>query len=98
MTPFNKLTPREAEALAILAEECGEVVQAIGKILRHGFESRHPYDDGGMTNRQQLRKELVDVLAAAHMVSACGPDLAITREEALETVERKLRYTHHQKD
>ena len=33
---FNNLTPGEAERLAILAEECGEVIQIIGKILRHG--------------------------------------------------------------
>lgn len=33
---FNNLTPGEAERLAMLAEECGEVIQAVGKILRHG--------------------------------------------------------------
>jgi hypothetical protein len=36
---FNQLTDAEAERLALLAEECGEVVQVIGKILRHGYES-----------------------------------------------------------
>lgn len=52
---FNQLTPAEAERLALLAEECGEVIQAIGKILRHGYESRHP--DGGPTNREALERE-----------------------------------------
>jgi hypothetical protein len=42
---FNGLTPAEAERLALLAEECGEVIQAIGKVLRHGYESRHPYGE-----------------------------------------------------
>jgi hypothetical protein len=46
------LNPAQAERLAILAEECGEIVQVIGKILRHGFESTHP--EGGPTNRQLL--------------------------------------------
>ena len=36
VTPFNGLTPAEAERLALLMEECGEVVQIIGKVLRHG--------------------------------------------------------------
>ncbi len=34
MTHFNELTPAEAERLAYLAEECGEAIQIIGKILR----------------------------------------------------------------
>ena len=37
MNNFNQLTPAETERLAILAEECGEVIQAVGKILRHGY-------------------------------------------------------------
>ncbi len=56
---FNQLSPSEAERLAMLAEGCGEVVQAIGKILRHGYESTHP--DGGPTNRATLERECGDV-------------------------------------
>lgn len=36
---FNQLKPSEAERLACLIEECGEVIQAAGKILRHGYKS-----------------------------------------------------------
>ena len=56
---FNKLSPAEAERLALLAEEMGEAIQAIGKVLRHGYESCHP--DSGDTNRQELERELGDV-------------------------------------
>ena len=59
MNHFNDLTPAQAERLAILLEEMGEAQQAIGKILRHGYESRHP--DGGQTNRESLERELGDV-------------------------------------
>lgn len=59
MEHFNRLTPAEAERLALCAEEMGEAIQAIGKILRHGYESTHP--DGGPTNRQALEAELGDV-------------------------------------
>lgn len=34
---FNGLSPAEVERLALLAEECGEVIQTVGKILRHGY-------------------------------------------------------------
>lgn len=53
---FNKLTPAEAERLAILVEECGEVIQAAGKILRHG------YDSDGYDNRANLEKEIGDIV------------------------------------
>jgi len=61
---FNRLTPAEAERLAMLAEECGEVIQVIGKILRHGYDSYHPADPS-TTNRQLLGRELTDLLAVA---------------------------------
>src|SRR5579872_899269 len=38
-----RLTPAQIERLALLAEECGEVMQAVSKILRHGYESRNPF-------------------------------------------------------
>ena len=56
---FNKLTEAETERLSILAEECGEVIQAVGKILRHGYDSCHP--ETGETNRQALERELGDL-------------------------------------
>ena len=59
---FNALPPDQAEALALLAEECGELVQAIGKIQRHGLWSEHP--ESGIPNQQTLEREIGDVLAA----------------------------------
>lgn len=49
----------EIERLAIMAEEMGEAIQIIGKILRHGYESCHP--NGGPINRELLEMELGDV-------------------------------------
>lgn len=57
----KKLTNPELERLAILTEECGEVQQIIGKILRHGYESYSPYDESKTTNRELLEKELGDI-------------------------------------
>lgn len=60
----NELTPAETERLAILAEEMGEAVQVIGKILRHGYESRNPLDKKSKSNRANLELELGDVISA----------------------------------
>lgn len=58
---FNGLKPEEEERLAILVEECGEVIQVIGKILRHGYDNYKPSDPNKETNRSKLEKELSDL-------------------------------------
>lgn len=57
----NGLIPEEIERLAILAEECGEVIQVVGKILRHGYSSHNPNDPHSISNRGLLAKELGDL-------------------------------------
>lgn len=72
------------ELLAVLAEECGEVVQAVGKCLRHGVNER--YKDG-TTNYHQLELELGDVLACLVLLHEHNilNDLAVS-----EAMEKKL--------
>lgn len=73
MISFNRLTSAEAERLAILAEECGEVVQAIGKILRHGYASCHPdQNNSDRDNRADLEKECGDVRCAISALCDAG--------------------------
>jgi len=89
------LSPAELERLALLMEEMGEAAQAIGKIIRHGYESRHP--DGGPTNRETLEKELGDVSASLSMMIEAG-DLrvaAIARHNDRKR-ENVQQYLHHQ--
>ena len=66
---FNGLTPAEAERLALLSEELGEAQQAIGKILRHGYNSSNPYDSSTNTNRNYLERELGDVQFAIKLMT-----------------------------
>lgn len=94
---FNELNPSQAEVLALLAEECGEVIQVVGKILRHGLHSRHP--DGGPDNKELLTKELGDVCAAMWLCQDYG---AVHHDRHVkEAAEKKLmkvpRYLHHAK-
>jgi NTP pyrophosphatase (non-canonical NTP hydrolase) len=92
---FNKLSPAEAERLALLAEECGEVVQAIGKVLRHGFGSSHP--DGGPTNREALERECGDVHHAIWRLTRAGDiDGDVVLQRADEKAKSVMRYLHHQ--
>lgn len=64
----NGLTAEEIERLALLSEECAEVIQVIGKIQRHGFESVNPRGDPFLTNRNLLENELGDVDAAISLL------------------------------
>ena len=62
----------ELERLAVLAEECGEVVQVIGKIIRHGYDSKHPDNMNGPDNRRLLEKEIGDVKAILRLMLDAG--------------------------
>ena len=107
---FNGLTPAEAERLAMLAEEAAEVIQAVGKILRHGYASYHPDDltpvaDGGkitrmprmgaLDNRALLMNELADFNSVQLLMEGSG-DVFRTGEEIERVMARKLTYAHHQ--
>jgi NTP pyrophosphatase (non-canonical NTP hydrolase) len=98
MKPFNKLSPAEAERLALLAEECGEVVLAVGKILRHGYESVNPYAPEKGTNRMALADELGDVAAATKLLQQAG-DVSILAVNRARTSKLQFvqQWMHHQR-
>lgn len=103
MDHFNGLSPAQAERLAMLAEECGEVIQAVGKILRHGYDSYHPDQQGvaphlRFTNRQALGKELCDLMAVADAVIGRDTVPDHSQHEANLAWGQKLRYAHHQEE
>ena len=94
---FNRLTPAEAERLALLAEECGEVVQVIGKILRHGYGSHHPNDRNGPDNRALLEREVGDLCYCIDTMMAVGDldGLNVALAQTQKNV-KVARYLHHQ--
>lgn len=96
-TPFNGLSPAEAERLAKLAEECGEVVQIVGKVLVHGWESCHPDDLLKRTNRELLLKEIGDISAVVGLMLV-AKDLPHppTNEQIDKKTAALHRYCHHQ--
>lgn len=97
MEHFNKLNPAEAERLALLAEECAEVIQIVGKILRHGYESHNPFSHDKKTNRLLLMEEIGHILVATDMMRD-AEDISIDTVVDAKN-EKKIgvvRYLHHQ--
>jgi len=99
MTFNNGLTQKKTEALGILIEELGELQQIAGKILRHGYDSKHP--DCGTKNTEWMAKEMGDVIAAIDIIIK-DPDnghQSITRELVQDYRERKMpkikQWLHH---
>lgn len=94
---FNRLTEAEAERLALLAEQMGHTIHAIGKILRHGYESTNPLMPKGPTNRDWLEREVAHVYVASRMMFDAGDirriSCALHEDEKSEDVHR---YLHHQ--
>lgn len=93
-----EISEKHRELLEMLAEEAAEVVQAVNKILRHGWGSYDPTlpKDKRIDNRQHLSDECIEFMAI---------HAALVRENLLRphtnvdlTVawEKKLRYTHFQ--
>jgi NTP pyrophosphatase (non-canonical NTP hydrolase) len=58
MSEMNGLTDAQEERLTLITEECAEVIQAVSKIKRFGFNSNY---NGGITNLESLQHELGDL-------------------------------------
>lgn len=71
---YNQLTDKQAEQLFCLAEEAGEVVQAVSKILRHVHGEYSPHDESKTTNKQNLihRKEIVNGFSTETNIQMAG--------------------------
>lgn len=82
---FGQFTPSEVERLVVLTEELCEAAQAACKMQRHGYESSHP--DYYETNRQQLERELGDVVALMSILVKNG-DIDVDR--ILDAANKKL--------
>jgi len=72
----------QKEILSIAQEECAEVVQAISKIFRFGFDAHHP-DQPDKTNKQRLEEELGDLQCMISLMIEFG----IVDEYALQKAE-----------
>lgn len=88
------LSQAQAERVALLMEELGELQQVLGKVLRHGWDSYNPVT--GETNRQLFTLERNDVRAAIKLIEERDGFATTTDYQVLETLRRKSKYMHHQ--
>lgn len=58
----------EKQILLICQEECAEVIQAISKVFRFGYDSEY----NGRTNQQRLTEEVGDLLAMIDLMFEAG--------------------------
>jgi len=79
------MNDKQKEILSIAQEECGEVIVAISKIFRFGFDSRWP--EGGIDNRSRLAEELGDLMAMVKLMSEYD---IVDLEEMAKAGERKI--------
>lgn len=94
---YRATTDEQTEQLAVLAEEMGEALQIVGKVLRHGYQSSNPNDPDRVSNRKLLAREVGDVLHAVCMMIEGGHFLS-KEELILRQSEKSLsieKYLHH---
>lgn len=63
--------------LVITMEECGELVQACSKVIRHGYKGRH---------KANLTEEIGDVLA---MIQIITYDLGISQKDINKQIHKR---------
>lgn len=92
------LTPAATERLALLIEECGEVIQAATKVLRHGWDSHNPLKRDGTTNAEMLAKEIGQMTLAVNLLEENYDVRAIDVAEAYSDKKRTInRWLHFNK-
>ena len=65
------MNKQHSELLNITLEEAAEVVQAISKVFRFGWNSCHP-DTPGHTNKMHLEEEVGDLLCMIDLLQDRG--------------------------
>lgn len=90
-------TKAENEMLDILQEECAEVIQAISKIKRHGWDSYNPDILAAPTNQDHFSDEVAQLLTVVGQFFANGKLSELRmEEEAKRKSEQLKKYTHYQ--
>lgn len=97
MSLRDQLTMGERELLIILIEECGEVIQAATKILRHGPYSRSPLRPDSPCNKEHLGEEIGQLDYLIEKVQSAGLIFQEDRRLGVSSKEDNFkRWTHYQ--
>lgn len=66
------MNEREREILLILQEESAEVIQAVSKVFRFGWDAVNPVIESNQNNREHLEEEIGDFLAMIYLMEQSG--------------------------
>ena len=83
------MTESDKEVLLIALEECAEVTQAISKVFRFGFESKHPKEI--LNNRERLEEEIGDLLCMIELMAERQLIEGAAVDRAIEAKMQKLK-------
>lgn len=75
--------------LAVLMEECSEVIKEASKIIRFGQHNRHPFIENSPTNIENLTQEIGDMLAILNVIQY-ETDIDLDWDKVLEARDKKL--------
>lgn len=96
----DELTSAGAERLTILIEECGEVIQAATKVLRHGWTTRNPVIPISECNKCMLEKEIAHLSFVLNLMvfskDVSQESIYAHYEAKAETIENWLHYNKYQ--
>lgn len=91
---------KEEHLLSCLAEEAGEIVQAVGKALRFGLDDGYPGTD--RTNEGDIQIELLQLIAVMEMLEDEGfitqRDLVKSRGVKIAKKAKVIEYMKHAKN
>lgn len=83
------MNKKESELLNITLEECAEVVQAISKVFRFGWDSCHP-NEPYVTNKMHLEEEIGDLVCMIRLLEDRGIIDPVEVETAVHNKRKKL--------
>lgn len=66
------MNEKEREILLILQEESAEVIQAVSKVFRFGWDAVNPVIESNQNNREHLEEEIGDFLAMIYLMEQSG--------------------------
>lgn len=86
---------REREILLILQEESAEVIQAVSKVFRFGWEAVNPIIESDQTNKEHLEEEIGDFLAMLYLMESSGMiDIFAVEEAKFNKIEKLKKWSN----
>lgn len=94
-----ELTNAQKERLDLLQEECAEIIQAVSKIKRFGFEGKHPRKPEGQTNKEHLEAEIGGLAVVLELLLDAKDVSEDKCSEAVEYKQKTIRnFTKYQEE